>query len=65
MDAEVWEIYYVLILAWDSGWKKIKVQIDSQFALDLIADRGAKVFRVANSVKIIVILSIKVEKSRW
>ncbi|XP_021605634.1 uncharacterized protein LOC110610068 [Manihot esculenta] len=29
------------VLAWDSGWKKIEVQTDSQLALDLLTDRGA------------------------
>ena len=51
MEAELWGIYYALVLAWDSGWKKIEVQTDSQLALDLLAGRGAGVFRVANLVR--------------
>ncbi|XP_021622924.1 uncharacterized protein LOC110622641 [Manihot esculenta] len=39
------------VLAWDSGRKKIEVQMDSQLALDLLAGRGAGVFRVANLVR--------------
>ena len=40
LEAELWEIYNALRLAWKRGWKKIELQYDCAAAVALVQGQG-------------------------